>query len=185
MPKGALLRIDRLLLLALLLLAGFVGARAWLHAYPQHNPWAPLDLNDPPGWATERKLAGLRANPAECRVTLDRSGIAFAVLAPTGAGECRRADRVTLAPDATRGLAFRPVAPDATCSVGAGLVLWLRNGVQPAAERTLGTRVAAVEHYGTHACRKINGRAEGAATEPPMETKGAPWRGAEAGSRER
>lgn len=156
------MRIDRLALGALLLLAGFIGVRAWLHDHPQHNPWAPLDLNDPPGWATARKLAGLRTDPAECRATLARSGIAFTALAPTGAGECRRADRVTLVPDAARGLAFRPDAPDATCAVDAGLVLWLRSGVQPASERILGTRVAAVEHYGTHACRRIGGGAEGA-----------------------
>ena len=156
------MRIDRLALLALALLAGFTGARAWLRDHPEHDPGAPLDLNHPPGWATARKLAGLRVDPAECRATLGRSGIAFTARAPTGAGECRRADRVTLAPDAARGLAFRPDAPDATCAVDAGLVLWLRNGVQPAAARIMGSRVSTVEHYGTYACRRISGRAEGA-----------------------
>lgn len=164
-PRRRIVRIDRLLLLALLMLAAFVGTRAWLHAHPEHNPWAPLDLNDPPGWATVRKLAALRADPAECRATLDRSGIAFNVLSPVGAGECRRADRVSLSPDTARGLAFRPGAPIATCTVNTALVLWLRDGVQPAAVRLLGTRVAAVEHYGTHACRRIYGRAQGAWSE--------------------
>ena len=159
------MRIDRLALLALLVLAGFVGARDWLREHPQHDPWAPLDLNDPPGWATARKLAALRADPLECRATLSRSGIAFTALAPAGEGECRRADRVTLAPDAARGVSFRPGSPDATGVVDAGLVLWLRYGVQPAAARLLGSRVVAVEHYGTHACRRISGRAKGAWSE--------------------
>ena len=156
------MKIDRLALLALLAVGAFAGARGWLRDHPQHDPWAPLDLDDPPGWATARKLARLRADPLECRATLARSGIAFTSLPPAGAAECRRADRVKLVPDAARGLAFRPDAPDATCVVDAGLVLWMRNGVQPAAERFLGTRVAEVEHFGTHACRRIYGRAEGA-----------------------
>jgi hypothetical protein len=100
-----------------------------------------------------------------CRAVLARSGIAFSALEPVGEGECRRADRVQLAPDAARGLTFRPDAPDATCAVDAGLVLWLRDGVQPAAERAFGTRVVAVEHYGTHSCRRMYGRAEGAWSE--------------------
>ena len=124
------LPVDRLALLALLVLAGFVGARAWLHQHPQHNPWAPLNLSDPPGWATARKLVRLRGDPGECRATLARSGVAFIALPPTGAGECRRDDRVVLAPASAT---LRPAQPEATCAVDAGLVLWLRHGVQPAA----------------------------------------------------
>lgn len=157
-------RLDRLALLALTTLAGFAGAKGWLHDHPQHNPWAPLNLNDPPGWATDRKLAALRSDPPACRATLARSDIAFAALPAVGARECRRADRVTLAPDAL-GVGFRPATPDATCAVDAGLAIWLRDGVQPAAARILGSRVATVEHFGTHACRRIYGRKEGSWSE--------------------
>ena len=107
----------------------FLAARGWLADHPQHDPWAPLDLNDPPGWATQRKLAALRSDPAECRAVLERSGVAFTALPPAGEGACLREDRTVLA-DAP----LAPDAPPATCAVGAALVLWLRQGVQPAAE---------------------------------------------------
>ena len=55
-----------LLIVASLVLAG----RAWLHDHPQHDPWAPLDLRDPPGWATQRKIAALRSDPAACLAVL-------------------------------------------------------------------------------------------------------------------
>ena len=55
-------RFDRWAI-ALFVIAGIaLAARGWLADHPQHNPWAPLDLRDPPGWATQRKLkAALRS----------------------------------------------------------------------------------------------------------------------------
>ena len=153
-------RVDRIALIALLVLAVFVAGRAWLHQHPEHNPWAPLDLNDPPGWATARKVVRLRNDPDECRATLRRSGVEFTPLPPLEAGQCPRPDRIVLA---TEAVALRPARPEATCAVEAGLVLWLRNGVQPAAREFLNSEVVAIEHYGTHSCRRIYGR------------EGAPW----------
>lgn len=163
--RDSSVKIDRLALVALTLLAGFTGSRAWLRDHPQHDPWAPLDLNDPPGWATSRKIAALRDDPLECRATLNRSEIDFAVRPPVGERECRREDRTILAPGALPNLSFRPATPDATCAVDVALVLWLSKGVQPAATAILGSRVRAVEHYGTHSCRRIYGRAEGSWSE--------------------
>ena len=80
--------------------------------------------------------------------------------APVDRGECRRDDRVVLAPASAT---LRPAQPEATCAVDAGLVLWLRHGVQPAARDLLGSEVVAIEHFGTHACRRRYGR------------KDAPW----------
>ena len=91
----------------------FLAARGWLAEYPQHDPWAPLDFGDPPGWATQRKLAALRRDPAECRAVLERSGVAFTALPAAGEGACRREDRTVL--DA---LSLTPGAPPATCAVG-------------------------------------------------------------------
>ena len=147
---------DRVALAALAALALGLAGWNWLLAHPQYNPWAPLRLDDPPGWATARKLVRLRGDPAECRATLARSGVAFRALPETGVGECRRADRVVLT-----GFPLHPAAPEATCAVDAGLVLWLRSGVQPAAREFLGQRVAAIEHFGTHSCRRLYGRASG------------------------
>lgn len=137
----------------------------WLEAHPQHNPWAPLSLGDPPGWATPRKLAQLRDAPEECHAFLDRSAIAFNTLPPVGEGACRRADRMQLASDRASGLVLRPADAQATCAVNAGLALWLRHGVQPAAREILGSRVVAIEHLGTNNCRRIGGGEQGAWSE--------------------
>ena len=134
----------------------FLALRGWLEEHPQHNPWAPLDLRDPPGWATQRKLAALRRDPAECRAVLERSAISFTALPAAGDGACRREDRTVLGETA-----LAPGAPPATCAVDAALVLWLRQRVEPAAEALLGSRLARVEHFGAYSCRRLYGRDEG------------------------
>jgi len=145
-------RIDRpaiwLLIAAALALAG----RAWLRDHPQHDPWAPLDLRDQPGWATQGKLADLRMDPAECRAVLERSEVAFATLDPAGEGECRREDRAVLS-----GFPFAPRSPPTTCAVAAGLELWLAQEVQPVAVELLGSPVARIEHLGAYSCRRVSG----------------------------
>lgn len=133
-----------------------LAANAWLADHPQHNPWAPLDLRDPPGWATQRKLAALREDPAACRAVLDRSRVAFSALTPAGEGECRREDRTVLV-----GAPLSPSPPPTTCAVGAAFELWLRRGVQPAAQELLGARVARIEHLGAFSCRRMYGRDAG------------------------
>jgi hypothetical protein len=159
-PKGRL-DFDRW---AIALIAGAALALAgwrWLSAHPEHNPWAPLRLSDPIGWATAGKLAHLRAAPGECRAFLGRSGIGFAALPPLGEGACRRDDRTIAAPDAASGLVLLPAGAPASCAVNAGLALWLRHGVQPAARKLLGSRVVALEHMGTANCRRIGGGTSG------------------------
>lgn len=158
--------LDRWLLAGLFLLAAVVGARAWLHDHPAYNPWAPLSIADDPdgwpgGWAVKAKLAALRRDPAECRAFLQRSAIAFTRLDPAGEGACRRGDRQVLAADRSLGLVLSPAGAQATCAVDAALVRWLRHGVQPAAQALLGSRVTALEHYGTNNCRRIGGGRNG------------------------
>ncbi len=128
----------------------------WLQSHPQHSPWAPLDLRDPPGWATRTKLIALRSDVAECRAVLERSQIAFTALPETGEGECAR-------PDRTR-LGDYPLAPDTpavTCPVAAALELWRRESVAPAARNILGSDLARIEHLGAFSCRRMYGGADG------------------------
>lgn len=147
---------DRWAVFALIALGLMLTARGWLADHPQHDPWAPLDLNDPPGWATGSKLVSLKGDPAECRAVLQRSGVAFRALDPAGEGACRRGDRTVLT-----GLPLAPQVPPTTCSVGVGMELWLRDVVQPAAQARFGSDVATVEHFGSYSCRRLYGRAEG------------------------
>ena len=143
-------------MLALIAGAVLLSGKGWLDAHPQHNPWAPLNLNDPPGWATQRKLAALRNAPDVCRAVLERSGIAFHTLTPAGEGTCARPDRTVLSE-----FPLRPEAPPTTCAVAAGLSLWLDRGVKPAARRVLGSELAGIEHYGAYSCRRLYRRGSG------------------------
>jgi hypothetical protein len=140
----------------LLIAAGIgVAAHGWLRAHPEHNPWAPLNLNDPPGWATKRKIAELRGDPAECRAVLDRSGIAYTSLAPAGEGACARPDRTVTE------LQLRPVRPTTTCAVAASLSLWVEREIKPAARELFGSDLARIDHLGAYSCRRLYGRGSG------------------------
>lgn len=149
-------RLDRVLITILIIAAIGIAGSAWLEEHPQHNPWAPLELGHPKGWATERKLASLRSDPGECRAVLERSGIAFVELDPVGEGECRREDRLTL-PEAP----IRPARPEMTCAQAVALEYWLLHGIQPAAQELLESPVAEIEHLGTFSCRRLYGRTTG------------------------
>jgi hypothetical protein len=141
-----------LLLLGTVVLAG----DRWIAAHPEHNPWAPLNLNDPPGWTTKRKLAALREDPAECRAVLDRSTVPFSILPPSGEGACARPDRAILT-----GLLFRPSRPATTCAVSAALTLWAEREVKPAAKDLFDSDLARLEHLGAFSCRRLYGRGSG------------------------
>lgn len=151
---------DRKLAFGLVLLALLLGARVFLAENPQHNPWAPLDLRDERGWATQAKLSSLRGDPESCRGVLERSAVAFSILPATGEGQCRRNDRLTL-----DTMPFAPRFPEMTCPVAAGMVLWLENDVQVLAEDILGSSVERVEQMGTYTCRRMYGDADAAWSE--------------------
>ena len=149
-------RLDLLALTLLALAALAVAGRAWLAENPQHDPWAPLNLDDPPGWATATKIAALRGDVEACRAVLERSGVAFTALDPAGEGACRRSDRTVL----DEGM-LAPARPASTCAVAAAYTNWMRRGIQPAAQEILGTRVVGVRHLGSYSCRRLYGRDSG------------------------
>lgn len=161
MRRFVLRSIVALLCAASLGAAGYV----WLKDHPEHDPWAPLMLGDPPGWASSMKVQALRADRAVCRAFLDRSLIMAEALPPAGEGQCLRDDRQVLMSAAQADVALTPPGAQATCAVDAGLALWLRHGVQPAAQRLLGSQVARIEHVGTNNCRRIGGGSEGSWSE--------------------
>ena len=122
----------------LLILGGVVLAGdRWLAAHPEHNPWAPLNLDDPMGWATERKIAVLRDDADECLAVLHRSNVGFTRLDPAGEDACARRDRTVLS-----AIPLRPDTPPTTCAVAAGLSLSHRAMAQKAADRPSATPIA-------------------------------------------
>lgn len=151
---------DRRALLLLVLVAAVVAGRAWLAAHPEHDPWAPLDLRDPPGWATQRKLQAIKGDAAQCRAVLARSRVSYTALPPAGEGQCVRADRTRL--DA---FPFAPAPPPTTCGVAIALELWRRDTVEPEARAIFGQGVRRIEHLGAFSCRRLYGREDGAWSE--------------------
>lgn len=147
---------DRHACATLLVVAGLLAARVWLSDHPEHNPWAPLDLRDPPGWATGAKLRALNDDVPACRAVLTRSQIDYTALSPTGEGACARPDRTRL--DA---YPFAPDRPATTCTVGIALKLWERDTLAPAAEELFNSKIARVEHLGAFSCRRLYGRGSG------------------------
>ena len=147
---------DRRVLALLVLGALFLAGRAYVAEHPEDNPAAPLNLNDPKGWATHTKIMALRGNIPECRAVLERSDIAFNALDPAGEGDCARPDRLQLGE-----YPLSPSQPQMTCPVAIGLELWQRNTLEPLAEEIFGSGIARVEHLGTYSCRRLYGRGSG------------------------
>ncbi len=139
-------------LFTLLAVAAFMAGRIWLSENPQHDPWAPLDLDHPRGWATSMKLGALRTDVPACRAVLDRSGVAFTALEPTGEGACRREDRLLL-DDAS----LVPIGAQMTCTVGVGLEMWIEKDLRFLAREILDGELARLEQLGTYSCRRIGG----------------------------
>lgn len=150
-PKARFPFARLILSLAVIALVAFAGW-SWLASHPQHNPWAPLNLNDPIGMATARKLATLRDNVSECRGALERSEIAFTVLEQIGQDACTLSDRTQLI-----DYPLAPNTPAMTCPVATALEIWRRKSVEPAAREILGTELIRMEHMGVYNCRRMRG----------------------------
>ena len=154
-------RLTRMLVWSAVALAVVFAVFALTRARPQDTPWAPLDLAQPVGLFTGRKIAALGEEPARCRALLDRAGARHTMLPPFGARpECRVSDGLRLGGGARR-ITLSPDSPAIACPVAAGLAVWEWDVVQPAARRILGQPVAAIVHFGAHSCRRLYGRAEG------------------------
>lgn len=142
-------------LLALVLLA-----YAWLRQRPQDLPWTDLDLAQPIGLFTGRKLAALTGDAEACKALLDRAGVDYVALEPGGADQCAYADAVRLRAD-DDAIVLAPAAVAPSCPVVAALKLWEWQVVQPAAQRIYGQPVRSIRHFGSYSCRRLYGRSQG------------------------
>ena len=158
----ALRRIAGVLVIGGVLLALVFAAWAAMRGRSQDLPWTPLDLSQPIGLLTGRKLTGLTDDFPACRAALDRAGVEYTALPPrSGEGQCGYADGVRFAPGGARRIAFSPAGLGVACPVAAALAVWEWEVVQPAAQRRFGSRVDRIEHFGSYSCRRIYGRDAG------------------------
>jgi hypothetical protein len=150
-----------------LLILGLVAIGALLiygHArrHPEDVPWTKLDLAQPIGLFTGRKLADLVDEGPRCQAQLDRVGIRFARLPDRAAGpQCGYDHAVRFQPGGALGIGYRPADLGTSCAVAAALALWEWHVVQPAARRHFGRDVASIDHFGSYSCRRLYGRAQG------------------------
>ncbi len=150
---------TRLLLFAVLVCAVFLAV-VWLRGRPQDLPWTKVDLGEPIGLFTGRKLAALADDFPQCRALLDRAGVAYSSADPVTRADvpqCGFSDGIAL----TEGVALSPEGLTMSCPVAAALIKWEWDIVQPAARRHFGSRVATITHFGSYSCRRLYGRESG------------------------
>jgi hypothetical protein len=150
-------------IVALAVIAG-LGLILWstLRGRPQDLPWTPLDLGQPIGLMTGRKLNALTQSYPACRAALERAGVRYTALPPrSGEGRCGYSDGVRFTSGGARRIDFAPAGLGVACPVAAALAIWEWNVVQPAAERHFGTKVTSIDHFGSYSCRRIYGRDAG------------------------
>jgi hypothetical protein len=103
------MRIARTLAGLILLVAAAAGLYlAYLSRvrdHPADFPWTELDLRDPVGLFTGRKLAALANDPRQCRTLLFRAGIRYRALRPTGANQCAYSNAISFQ---SRGVNYQP-----------------------------------------------------------------------------
>ena len=150
-------------IVALAVITG-LGLILWstLRGRPQDLPWTPLDLGQPIGLMTGRKLTALTQSYPACRAALERAGVRYTALPPrSGEGRCGYSDGVRFTSGGARRIDFAPAGLGVACPVAAALAIWEWNVVQPAAERHFGTKVTSIDHFGSYSCRRIYGRDAG------------------------
>nr|WP_308461935.1 extensin family protein [Sphingomonas folli] len=145
------------------LAAAALLAWSYLRGRPQDLPWAPLDLGQPVGLFTGRKLAALADAPARCAVLLAQAGVRYEAVPARRPPEsrCGYDSAVRLEDGGARRIALAPASVAVACPVAAALAVWEWDVVAPAAQRHLGARVSRIEHLGSYSCRRLYGRSGG------------------------
>lgn len=153
------------LLVLVIVAAAALFMRDYIRRHPQDVPWTRLDLDDPVGAFTGRKLASLANEPDLCRSLLGEAGAADQPAPPVSAGpSCGYEDGVRLTADG-REVRYTPSPLVTSCPVAAAMYVLEEQVIEPAARRHLGSEVAAIEHFGSYSCRRLYGRDEGGFSE--------------------
>lgn len=147
------------LLFGLLVLLVWHVLRSGLLVIPdRHNPWAPLRIDDAPNWLTGFKLDRASRDPVVCLDTLAQSPMRYVELPDRQTGpDCGFTNAVRI--ERTSVAVGEPFS--LSCRAALSLAMWEAHELQSAAEEHLGTRVRALEHFGSYACRNVYGREAG------------------------
>ena len=142
-----------------LLAYGFASNR------PQDVPWGSIDLRQPVGAFTGRKLTALADDPDQCRFLLGDAGIAFEALPSRGSNQCITVNPVRPLNSGALSVSLSPSDVAPSCPVVAALALWEWHVLRPAAREYLGSDVVRIRHFGSYSCRRMYGNDSGAWSE--------------------
>lgn len=161
-----MLRALRWFLLLTIVAVALIEGKAAIDRHPQDWPWTAFDLDQPTGRYTAARIAALGEDPRQCRALLAAIGVRDRA-APERRAEapCGFEDGIFILPGGARESRFAPAALVTSCPVASALLLWDKRTLQPAAERTLGSRVTLILHAGSYSCRRINGAEAGSWSE--------------------
>lgn len=155
------MRVFMLLCSLLVLTAGFAWQLGW-RLPDAWNPWAPLDVRQPPNWLTHYKLSRLRGDPALCRQTLETSGLRYRAQADSPASANCPLENVWRIEQGQARLSSSFLA---SCPLAVAYALFERHGLQVVAQQVFGQPVVQVDHLGSFACRNIYNRKQGRLSE--------------------
>ncbi|MGP3593718.1 extensin-like domain-containing protein [Vagococcus sp. WN89Y] len=127
------------------------AAYRYLPSY--YNPFAPLQLSDPPGRITQFKLR--RLTPQSCAALLSQANqqrLISSVPVADRQGDCPLSDvvRVRDFGDVKLSSSFL-----ASCPLALSSALFVKQQAQPLTARFMGSTLTRIDHYGSFACRNI------------------------------
>nr|WP_154660655.1 extensin family protein [Pseudomonas cremoricolorata] len=143
--------------LFVLLGAGALWSSGW-RPPAQWNPWAPLDVRQPPNLLTPYKLSRLRDDPQLCSQALATSGLRYRAQADSPASANCPLSNVWRIEGGQARLSSSFIA---SCPLAVAYAAFELHGLQPVAQQYLGQPVAQVDHLGSFACRNVYHRKQG------------------------
>ena len=136
----------------------FLGglAEGWRYLPAHYNPFAPLQLSDPPGRITQFKLR--RLDPGQCADLLTQANQQQLISSTPIAdmrGDCPLSNVV-------RVRDFGPVKLSssflASCPLALSSALFVEQQARPLTQQFMGSALTRIDHLGSYACRNIYNR---------------------------
>lgn len=137
----------------IIILLGVACAVGYRYLPSYYNPFAPLELSDPPNWLAKYKLQ--RLTPERCFVLLQQANEQKLITSrpvADSAGECPLTNVV-------RVRDFGPVKLSssflASCPLALSTALYVEQQARPLTSRFMSSRLTRIDHFGSYACRNI------------------------------
>lgn len=160
----------------LIVFALIAGAAGWgyRHLPSYYNPFAPLQLTDPPGRIAQMKLR--RLSDAECQALLvqaNQRGMITSQKVADSAGSCPLNNVVRVRDFGEVKLSSSFLA---SCPLALSSALFVEQQAKPLAQQLIGSALRQIDHFGSYACRNIyhreNARLSEHATAEALDVSG-------------